>query len=78
MDLKDVLSINLLRMRNETGRTQEDMAHLLGISARYLGSIERGKVSPSVTLLGKFADALSVSACDLLAQPTKGKRKRDQ
>jgi len=66
MDLREILSTNLRRVRNETGRTQEDMAHLLGISARYLGSIERGRVSPSVTLLGKFAEALGVSPCDLL------------
>lgn len=73
MDLKDILSTNLRRIRNETGRTQEEMAHRLGISARYLGSIERGKVSPSVTLLGRFADALSVSASDLIT-PTRRSR----
>jgi transcriptional regulator with XRE-family HTH domain len=66
MDLKDVLSTNLRKIRNETGRTQEEMAHVLGISLRYLGSIERSKVSPSVTLLGKFAAALEVSPCALL------------
>ncbi len=67
MDLKETLSTNLRRIRNETGRTQEEMAHILGISSRYLGSIERTKVSPSVTLLGKFADALGISACDLIS-----------
>ncbi len=58
MDLKEILSTNLRKVRNETGRTQEEMAHLLGISSRYLGSIERNKVSPSVTLLGRFAEAV--------------------
>ncbi len=72
MDLKEVLSTNLRRIRNESGRTQEEMAHLLGISLRYLGSIERGKVSPSVTLLGKFAAALAIGPCDLIT-PTAGK-----
>lgn len=66
MDLKEILSTNLRRIRNETGRTQEEMAHVLGISLRYLGSIERSKVSPSVTLLGKFATALGVTACELI------------
>jgi transcriptional regulator with XRE-family HTH domain len=73
MDLKDVLSTNLRRIRNETGRTQEEMAHVLGISLRYLGSIERSKVSPSVTLLGKFSEALGTSPCELI---TPGKSKR--
>ena len=66
MDLKVILSTNLRRIRYETGRTQEEMAHVLGISLRYLGSIERSKVSPSVTLLGQFAAALQVNACDLI------------
>jgi transcriptional regulator with XRE-family HTH domain len=69
MDLKEILSTNLRRIRNETGRTQEEMAHVLGISSRYLGSIERTKVSPSVTLLGNFADALGVNACELITAP---------
>lgn len=68
MDLREILSTNLRRIRNETGRTQEEMAHLLGVSARYLGSIERSKVSPSVTLLGKFAEALRVNPCELISR----------
>lgn len=66
MDLKDVLATNLRRLRNESGRTQEEMAHHLGISFRYLGSIERGRVSPSVTMLGKIAAALAIDPCVLI------------
>lgn len=73
MDLRDILATNLRRIRNETGRTQEDMAHLLGVSARYLGSIERGKVSPSVTLLGRFAEALGVNPCELITPRKAGR-----
>ena len=68
MDLKDVLATNLRRMRHDSGRTQEDWAHHLGISFRYLGSIERGRVSPSVTMLGKIADALGVDPCVLITK----------
>lgn len=75
MDLKEILSTNLRRIRNETGRTQEEMAHLLGISSRYLGSIERNKVAPSVTLLGNFSKALGISACDLIT-PAKASRSK--
>ena len=66
MDLKDVLATNLRRIRNERGKTQEEMAYILGISSRYLGSIERARVSPSVTLLGKFAVALKTDPCRLI------------
>lgn len=68
MDLKDVLATNLRRLRHESGRTQEDWAHHLGISFRYLGSIERGRVSPSVTMLGKIAAALDVDPCVLISR----------
>ena len=66
MDLKDVLATNLRRIRNERGKTQEEMAHILGISSRYLGSIERGRVSPSITLLDKFAVALKIDPCRVI------------
>lgn len=53
----------LLAIRNsmtEDGikATQEDVAIQAGISVRYYGSIERGKVMPSVYTLAKIADAL--------------------
>ena len=66
MDLKDILATNLRVLRNKHGRTQEEMAHVLGISSRYLGSIERGRVSPSVSLLGQFAQRLGVDPCVLI------------
>jgi transcriptional regulator with XRE-family HTH domain len=37
-----------------------------GLSARYLGSIERGRVSASVTVLGRLAQAFRVDPCELI------------
>jgi transcriptional regulator with XRE-family HTH domain len=45
---------------------KEELADRAGPSARYLGSIERGAVSASVTLLGRLAQALRIDACELL------------
>lgn len=67
--MKDVLATNLRKIRNERGKTQEEMAYDLGISFRYLGSIERGRVSPSVTILGKIANALDLDPCTLIRKP---------
>jgi len=66
MDLKDVLATKLRRIRHEQGLTQEDLAGLTGLSLRYIGSIERGRVSASVTVLGKLAAALKVDPCKLI------------
>ncbi len=68
MDLKDALARNLRRLRYERGLTQEDLSGLTGISARYVGSIERAKVSASVTVLGKLADALNVEPSILITK----------
>ena len=41
-------------------------AERAGLSARYVGAIERGDVSASVTVLGQIAEALGVEPGDLL------------
>jgi transcriptional regulator with XRE-family HTH domain len=66
MDLKDALAVNVRRIRHEKEMTQEELADQAGLSARYLGSIERAAVSASVTVLGQLADALRVDASDLI------------
>lgn len=60
MDLKHVLAKNLRQLRHERGLTQEDVAEITGLSSRYVGSIERARVSASVTVLGKLATAMKV------------------
>jgi transcriptional regulator with XRE-family HTH domain len=74
MDLKEVLATNLRRERHAQKLTQEELADRAGLSARYLGSIERAAVSASVTVLGHLARALSVNPCDLIHQPQRKKR----
>ncbi|MFC3721885.1 MULTISPECIES: helix-turn-helix domain-containing protein [Phyllobacteriaceae] len=66
MDLKEVMAINMRRLRHDKDMTQEEVAERSGLSARYIGSIERGKVSASVSILGKVADALDVDPCELI------------
>lgn len=66
MDLKHVLATNLRRLRHDRDLTQEDMAELTGLSARYVGSIERATVSASITVLGKLAEALKVHPTTLI------------
>ena len=65
-DLKDVVAINLLRLRHANGWTQEELADRAGITARYLGQVERGQASMSVTVLGRLANALTVDPAELL------------
>ncbi|WID99310.1 helix-turn-helix transcriptional regulator [Bosea vestrisii] len=66
MDLKEVMAVNLRRIRHDKEMTQEELADRAGLSARYIGAIERGDVSASVTVLGQIAAALGVDAAILL------------
>ena len=66
MDLKDALAINLRHARHARKVTQEELADRAGLSARYVGSIERGAVSASVSVLGRLAKALDVDPCQLI------------
>ena len=69
MDLKEAMATNVRRARHARGMTQEDLAEDAGLSARYVGSIERASVSASVTVLGRLARALRVDPCELIRNP---------
>ena len=58
--------MNLRRARHDKDLTQEELAHQAGLSARYVGKIERAAVSASVTVLGRLAVALGVDPCELI------------
>jgi transcriptional regulator with XRE-family HTH domain len=71
MDLKEVMARNLRRARHDKKLTQEELADRAGLSMRYVGAIERGDVSASVTVLGQIADALEIEPGDLLKRAGK-------
>ena len=60
------MAINLRRIRHDLNLTQEELADRAGVSARYIGAIERARVAVSITVLGQIAEALGMSPCDLL------------
>ena len=68
-DLKETLAINVRRLRQERGWTQEDLADRVGLSARYVGQIERAQASMTITVLGRIANALEVDAVKLVTRP---------
>ncbi len=67
MDLKEIMAMNLRRKRHDQHMTQEELAE----RARYVGAIERGDVSASVTVLGQIAEALGVEPGDLLRRSSR-------
>jgi transcriptional regulator with XRE-family HTH domain len=69
MDLKRAMAINVRRERHARKLSQEELADRAGLSARYLGSIERAAVSASVTVLERLARAFRIDPCELIRFP---------
>jgi transcriptional regulator with XRE-family HTH domain len=54
--------------RTEQGVSQEELSLATGVHRNYIGGIERGERSPTVTTIAKLADALDVAMSDLFAR----------
>ena len=66
MRWEQVVGINIRRIRTERELSQEEVAYRVGIDVSYLGQIERGRRNPTIGVLGRIADALSVPLVGLL------------
>ena len=56
------------RARQQKGLTQEELAFDAEIDLTYMGGIERGKKNPSLMVMAKIANALSVPLAKLLSE----------
>jgi transcriptional regulator with XRE-family HTH domain len=54
------------RHRERRGLTQEELAERAGISATYVGFIERGDSVPTLTIILQIAAALELRVAELL------------
>lgn len=66
MRWEQVVGINIRRIRTERELSQEEVAYRVGIDVSYLGQIERGRRNPTIGVLGRITDALSVPLVGLL------------
>lgn len=57
---------NLKAVRAKKGISQGDLAETLGTHPTHVSRYERGQASPTVEVVRRIADALSVSADDLV------------
>jgi transcriptional regulator with XRE-family HTH domain len=55
-------------LRQQRKLTQEKLAFEADIDLTYVGGIERGKRNPSLVVMARIADALSVSLAKLLSE----------
>ena len=65
-DWQKTLGANVRRIRRARRLTQEELAFSAEVDLTYMGGIERGRRNPSLLVMARIADALSVKLTDLL------------
>ncbi len=66
MDVRRRLGMNLKKLREEQGFSQESFADHCGLHRTYISGIERGVRNPTVVIIDKIAKALKVPAGTLM------------
>jgi transcriptional regulator with XRE-family HTH domain len=66
MDVRRRVGLNLRKLREEQGFSQESFADHCGLHRTYISGIERGVRNPTVVILDKIARALKVPTGSLL------------
>src|SRR5262245_53254418 len=72
MDGRKLAAWNLRRIRVARGLSQEALAAEAGVDRTYVGRLERGIENPTVGILDKLANALSVPISELFVVPANG------
>lgn len=66
-DVRSDFAANLRRLRDEVGITQEELGSRAGIQMADISRYESALRDPRITTVARIADALGVTASDLLA-----------
>ena len=66
MRIRELFAVNLRRLRNERGLSQEDLADMADIHRTYVSLLERCRYAASIDMIEKLATALQVEPADLL------------
>ena len=66
MEIRERLSVNMRRLRQSKGWSQEEFAHHAGLHRTYVSDLERGARNPTITVVDKLAVALGVPVGALL------------
>lgn len=69
MNIREVLALNLRKLRRVKGLSQEELAHRAEIDRTYISALERSVYAASIDVLDRVARVLGVEAADLLKRP---------
>lgn len=66
LNVRELVELNVHRIRQRKDLTQERFAELSGFSQQYISGLERGRRNPTVVTLYELATVLGVSHMELL------------
>lgn len=66
MDIRRLVGLNLVRLRNERRLTQEAYSEISGFTQGYISDLENGRRNPTVMTLHHIAESLAVHASEML------------
>ena len=65
-----MLALNLRRLRQAKGLSQEELAHQAEIDRTYVSALERSVYAAGIDVVDRLARVLGVEVADLLKRPT--------
>lgn len=68
-DIKEVIAANLIRLRQQAGLTQLQLAEMLNYSDKAVSKWERGESIPDVRILVQLADIYHITVDDIVREP---------
>ena len=69
MEIREVLAVNLRKLRKARGLSQEELAHRAEIDRTYISALERSVYAAGIDVVDRLARVLGVEAADLLQRP---------
>ena len=69
MEIKELVGVNLRRLRQAKGFSQEELYAASGVSQQFISEIENGSRNPTIETLAILAQALQASVADLVTVP---------
>ena len=70
MKIREVLAVNLRKLRRAKGLSQEELAHRARIDRTYISALERCVYAAGIDVVDRLARNLGVEAADLLRRPS--------
>jgi len=63
-EIRNALAVTMIRIRNQLGLSQEQMADRSGLSRQYISLVERGKRVPNMRTIGQLTQGLGINEID--------------